>query len=68
MSLKGATNTEQYLRVYPNQAAASASVAAAAANNGLWWRLKIDPRPIPKRHYWLALAADAAAWYGYTLT
>ena len=21
-----------------------------AANAGLWWRLKIGPRPIPKRH------------------
>ena len=36
----------------PNPDRASAS----AANAGLWWRLKIGPRPIPKHHYRPALA------------
>ena len=41
-------------------------VSAAAANAGLWWRLKIDSRPF-KHHHWSSLAADADAWCGYTL-
>ena len=36
-------------------------MAAAAANAGQWWCLKIVPRPIPKCHYWPALATDAEA-------
>ena len=33
-----------------------------------WCRLKMVPRPIPKRHHWLVLAAAAAARCGHPLT
>ena len=35
------------LKLYPHRAAVS---AAASSNAGLWWRLKIGPRLIPKHH------------------
>ena len=48
---RGSAWTLDSLKLCPHRAAASAS----AANAGLWWRLKIYPRHIPKHHHRLLL-------------
>ena len=48
-------------RVYTHRASATAAVSVSAANAGLWWHLKIGPRPIPKHHHRPALVTDTDA-------
>ena len=53
--------------VYSKGIWSSVAVAAPAANAGLWGRLKIGPRPIPKHHHRTALAPDTRCALGLSL-
>ena len=45
-----------FLKPYPHQASSiSGSGSGSVIQCRSWWRLKISPRPIPKRHHWPAL-------------
>ena len=63
-------------RVYPQWAAVAASASVAAANGGLWWRLKIGPRSIPSitidQHWPLPLTLGVFTalelWFGMKIS